>query len=44
VDFMHNHDSSDVQLLKQQIDLVDQRRNENFAEIFPELAKALHNE
>lgn len=44
VDFMNNHDSSDGQLLKQQIDLVDRRRNENFAETFPELAQALHNE
>jgi pyruvate-formate lyase-activating enzyme len=44
VDFMNNNNSTDGQLLKQQIGLVDQRRNENFVVTFPELAQALHYE
>lgn len=44
VDFMNNNNSTDGQLLKQQIDLVDRRRNENFVTTFPELAQALQYE
>ena len=43
-DFMNNNNSTDGQLLRQQIDLVDNRRNENFIATFPELAQALHYE